>query len=72
MNYGTDTITFINNGSQYFKIMDPVRSEANMLTKAPRGTRDILPDEVYKWNYVEKSFLNYAKDLDIKRYEFCF
>lgn len=25
----------------------------NMLTKAPRGTRDILPDQIYKWNYVE-------------------
>ncbi|MCK9478020.1 MAG: histidine--tRNA ligase [Firmicutes bacterium] len=24
-----------------------------MLTKAPRGTKDILPDEVYKWRYVE-------------------
>lgn len=27
-----------------------------MLTKAPRGTRDILPDQIYKWNYVEKLF----------------
>lgn len=27
-----------------------------MLSKAPRGTRDILPKEVYKWNYVEKKF----------------
>ena len=25
-----------------------------MLSKAPRGTRDILPKEVYKWQYVEK------------------
>jgi histidyl-tRNA synthetase len=24
-----------------------------MLTKAPRGTRDILPQESYKWHYVE-------------------
>ncbi len=27
-----------------------------MLTKAPRGTKDVLPNEVYKWNYVEKTF----------------
>ncbi len=27
-----------------------------MLTKAPKGTRDILPDEIYKWYYVEEQF----------------
>ena len=27
-----------------------------MLSKAPRGTRDILPKEVYKWQYVENKF----------------
>lgn len=27
-----------------------------MLTKAPKGTKDILPKEVYKWQYVEKAF----------------
>ena len=25
-----------------------------MLTQSPKGTRDILPNEVYKWQYVEK------------------
>ncbi|HHW30219.1 MAG TPA: histidine--tRNA ligase [Clostridiaceae bacterium] len=25
-----------------------------MLTRAPKGTRDILPDEIYKWQYIEK------------------
>ena len=25
-----------------------------MLTKAPKGTKDILPSEVYKWQYIEK------------------
>ncbi|OQB15930.1 MAG: Histidine--tRNA ligase [Firmicutes bacterium ADurb.Bin193] len=25
-----------------------------MLTKAPRGTKDVTPDEVYKWQYVEE------------------
>lgn len=28
-----------------------------MLTKAPRGTRDILPDEIEKWQYIENSFV---------------
>ena len=27
-----------------------------MFTKAPKGTRDILPAEVYKWQYVEQTF----------------
>jgi len=27
-----------------------------MITKAPRGTKDILPGEVYKWNYLEDKF----------------
>lgn len=27
-----------------------------MLTKAPRGTKDIIPKESYKWNYLEKHF----------------
>lgn len=27
-----------------------------MLTKAPRGTKDIMPAEAYKWNYLEEKF----------------
>ena len=27
-----------------------------MLSKAPRGTKDITPKDVYKWQYVEKKF----------------
>lgn len=27
-----------------------------MLTKAPRGTKDIIPKDAYKWNYVENKF----------------
>ncbi|MDY4050093.1 MAG: histidine--tRNA ligase [Eubacterium pyruvativorans] len=27
-----------------------------MLTAAPRGTKDILPDQIYKWQFVEKKF----------------
>ena len=31
-----------------------------MLTMAPKGTRDILPDEIYKWYYVEEKFREVA------------
>ena len=24
-----------------------------MLTNAPKGTKDILPDQIHKWHYVE-------------------
>jgi len=27
-----------------------------MLTQAPKGTKDILPEDIYQWNYVEKEF----------------
>lgn len=27
-----------------------------MLTSAPKGTKDVLPSQVYKWHYVEKAF----------------
>lgn len=27
-----------------------------MLTNAPKGTKDVLPSEVYKWHYVEQAF----------------
>ncbi len=27
-----------------------------MLTQAPKGTRDILPEEIYKWYFVEEKF----------------
>ena len=29
-----------------------------MLTNAPRGTKDILPSDVYKWRYVEEKFMD--------------
>jgi histidyl-tRNA synthetase len=31
-----------------------------MLTKAPRGTKDITPKESYKWNYIENNPKKYA------------
>lgn len=27
-----------------------------MLTKAPKGTKDVMPSQVYKWHYVEQAF----------------
>ena len=27
-----------------------------MLTKAPKGTKDMLPDQAYKWHYIENAF----------------
>lgn len=33
-----------------------------MLTKAPRGTKDVLPFEAYKWQYIEDLFRSVCKD----------
>lgn len=33
-----------------------------MLTKAPRGTKDVLPFESYKWKYIEDLFRSVCKD----------
>lgn len=33
-----------------------------MLTKAPKGTRDILPAEIYKWQYLEQKFMELCKN----------
>ena len=33
-----------------------------MLTKAPRGTKDVMPSESYKWQYLEKMFKETCKD----------
>ena len=27
-----------------------------MLTNAPKGTKDMMPDQAYKWQYIEKAF----------------
>ena len=27
-----------------------------MAIKAPKGTKDMLPEEAYKWQYIEKQF----------------
>lgn len=32
-----------------------------LITKAPRGTQDVLPSQSYKWQFVEKTVINCAK-----------
>ena len=32
-----------------------------LLTKAPRGTQDILPRDSYKWRFIENIMLNQAE-----------
>jgi histidyl-tRNA synthetase len=38
-----------------------------MLTKAPRGTRDITPDEIYKWHLVEKTIHEVCENFGYKQ-----
>jgi len=33
-----------------------------MITKAPRGTKDVIPQESYKWQYVEEKIRNICKN----------
>ncbi|KXG76989.1 histidine--tRNA ligase [Thermotalea metallivorans] len=37
-----------------------------MLTQAPRGTKDILPSDAYKWQYVEKLFRDVCEKFGYK------
>lgn len=37
-----------------------------MLTKAPKGTMDILPDISYKWQYIEKEIQKICKEFGVK------
>lgn len=32
-----------------------------MLTNAPKGTKDVMPDQVYKWHYIEEKFAEICK-----------
>jgi len=41
-----------------------------MLTQAPKGTKDILPSEVYKWHYIEKEIAKLCHDLAIRKSAF--
>ena len=33
-----------------------------LITQAPRGTQDVLPENSYKWQYVEQTALSIARD----------
>lgn len=37
-----------------------------MLTQAPKGTRDILPSEIHKWQYIEKEIAKLCNDFGYK------
>jgi histidyl-tRNA synthetase len=37
-----------------------------MLTQAPKGTKDILPEDIYRWNFVEKEFSETCKKFGYK------
>lgn len=32
-----------------------------MLTNAPKGTKDVMPDQAYKWHYIEEKFAEMCK-----------
>lgn len=37
-----------------------------MIISAPRGTKDVLPSQIYKWHYVEKAFAGICKRYGFK------
>lgn len=37
-----------------------------MLTQAPKGTKDMLPEEAYKWHYLENSFYDICRRYGFK------
>jgi histidyl-tRNA synthetase len=41
-----------------------------MLMQAPKGTRDVLPSEVYKWQYLENIFYDICRKYNYKEIRF--
>ena len=37
-----------------------------MLTNAPKGTKDMLPEQAYKWHYVEEKFADICRKYGFK------
>ncbi|MCR5034906.1 MAG: histidine--tRNA ligase [Clostridia bacterium] len=37
-----------------------------MLTNAPKGTKDVMPDQVYKWHYIEEKFAEICRRYGFK------
>ncbi len=40
-----------------------------MLTHAPKGTKDVMPDQAYKWQYIEKKFAEICADTAFRKSE---
>ena len=40
-----------------------------MLTNAPKGTKDMMPDQAYKWHYIEEAFAKSAGLTGLKKSE---
>ena len=41
-----------------------------ILTKAPRGTQDVLPEQSAKWQHVEKTAMRVAETFGFKEIRF--
>ena len=41
-----------------------------LITRAPKGTEDLLPKDSYRWHYVEENFNNTAKKFGYKEIRF--
>ncbi|MDD4510451.1 MAG: histidine--tRNA ligase, partial [Oscillospiraceae bacterium] len=41
-----------------------------LLTGAPRGTKDVLPSESYKWQYMERTLRKAAADFGFSEIRF--
>ena len=37
-----------------------------MLTNAPKGTKDVMPDQAYKWHYIEEKFAEICRRYGFK------
>jgi len=48
------------------EIIVSLKQEDAMFLKAPKGTRDILPSEIYKWQYIEKMFAQVCNSFGYK------
>ena len=45
-------------------------TEMAILTKAPRGTQDVLPSQSEKWNYLEQTTLDFARQFGFREVRF--
>jgi histidyl-tRNA synthetase len=45
---------------EFFQLSTEKREEVKMAIQAPKGTKDVLPGDVYKWQYLENKFRKIA------------